>query len=136
MSCNFLTNPTTETSIYQNFYLSKIYPLSSNLNLLRPTTLNCSLMHKSLVFLLSTPIGLGGFLSTIFLSNFNDFLVFLPSFPIGLGGFLSINLFGFFSQYSYQVRRFFIDNFFIYDFGNDRLVFLLIFFIGLEDFFY
>ena len=103
----FLTNPTTQILMYRNFYPSNFYLSSFNLNLLRPTPLNCSLTHKALVFLLSTPTGLGGFSSTTFLSDFNNLLVFLLSFLTELGGFLLIDLFGFFPQFSYWVRRFF-----------------------------
>ena len=41
---------------------------------------------------------------------------------------------GFSPQYSYWVRRFFIDNLSIYDFVNDLSVFLLSFSTGLEGF--
>ena len=91
-------------------------------------------MHKALVFFLSTSTRLGGFLLTIFLSDSNDFLVFLFSFPTGLGGFSLIYLSGFPLQYSYWVKRFFIDDLFIYNFVNNLLVFLFSFPTGLGDF--
>ena len=104
-------------------------------------------MHKALVFLLSTLTRLGGFSSTIFLSDSNDLLVFFFSFPIELGGFSLINLSGFSSQFSYWVRSFFyqdritmffidnlfIDNFSIYD-SNDFSVFFLSFPTRLKSF--
>ena len=113
----FLTNLSIKTTIYQNFYalkisihqisIIKISIFQTLTSLLRLTPLNCSFIHKTSIFLLSTSTGLGGFLLTIFLLDFNDFLVFFLSFPIELGGFSLIDLSGFFSQFSYLVRRFF-----------------------------
>ena len=91
-------------------------------------------MHKALVFLFGTPTGLGGFSSPIFLSDFNDLSVFFLSFLTGLGGFSSINLFGFLPQHYHWVRRFFINDFSIYDFVNDLSVFFLSFPTGLGGF--
>ena len=91
-------------------------------------------MHKALVFLFSTPIGLEGFLLPTFLFDFNDLLVFLPSFFTGLGGFSLIDLSGLPPQYFHWVKRFFIDNLSIYNFVNDLLVFFLSFFTGLGGF--
>ena len=101
MSRDFLTNPTTEISIHR---ISILWAPNSSL---KPTPLNWSLTHKALVFLLSTPTGLGGFLSTTFLSDSNDLSVFLLSFPTGLGGFSLIDLSDFLPQFSHWVRRFF-----------------------------
>ena len=100
-SCDFLTNPTTKISIYQNFYTLNFYFLSFNLNFLRSICLNCKLIYKVLVFLFSTLTRLGGFSLTTFLSNSNDFSVFLLNFPTKLGGFSLIDLFGFPLQFSY-----------------------------------
>ena len=80
---------------YRNFYYRNFNLSSSNLNLLRSTFLNYSLTHKASVFLLSTPTGLGGFLSTTFLSDSNNLLVFPLSFSTGLGSFSSIDSSGF-----------------------------------------
>ena len=94
-------------SIHRNFYLLNFYPSSFNLNLLRPTPLNCSFMHKASVFLLSTPTGLGGFSSMTFPPTLSTIFRFSSSVPTGLGGFSSIDLAGFPPQFSYWVRRFF-----------------------------
>ena len=100
-------------------------------------------MHKALVFLLSTPTGLGGFSSTTFLSDSNNLLVFLLGFPIGLGGFSLIDLSGFPPQFFHWVKRFFhqdrmtmffINDLFINDLSiyvvNNLLVFFLSFLLG------
>ena len=137
MSRDFLTNSTTEISILQNFYLLNFYPSSFNLNLLRLTPLNCSFTHKVLVFLLSTPAGLGSFLLMTFLSDSNDLLIFLFSFPTKLGGFLLINLSGFLLQFSYWVRRFFTKIEWLCFYQQliiNRLIFFLSFFTELRDF--
>ena len=101
MSRDFFTDPTTEISIYQNFYLLNFYLSSSNLNLLRSTPLNYSLTDKASIFLFSTSTGLEDFLLTTFLSDSNDLLIFFLSFFTRLGGFSSINLSSFLPQYSY-----------------------------------
>ena len=67
-------------------------------------------MYKTLVFILSTPTGLEGFSSTIFLFNFNDLLIFLLSFLTRLGNFSLIDLFGFLPQFSYWIKSFFYQN--------------------------
>ena len=78
-SCDFLTDPTTEISIYQ---ISIFWAPTSSL---RPTLLNYSLMHKAPVFLLSTPIELKGFLLTTSLSTTLSIIFWFSSLVFLLG---------------------------------------------------
>ena len=64
---DFITNLTTKTAIYWNFYLSKFLSLSFKLKLLKPISFYYSLMYKVLVFVLNSHIRLEDFSLTIFL---------------------------------------------------------------------
>ena len=112
---------------YQNFYYQNFYFLNSKLNFLRLTSLNCSFIHKALVFLFSTFIRLESFSLTTFLSTtLSKIFLFITLLTILLSTTLLINFLSiilstiflyttlsiisqFFFLVFYWVRRFFIN---------------------------